>query len=70
MIGVTERLPGWLQCALAPSAWETNMDRNNPYSLGMDKNAANYVALSPLSFIERAARVYPDHPAVIYGRRR
>ena len=46
------------------------MDRNNPYSLGMDKNAANYVALSPLSFIERAARVYPDHPAVIYGRRR
>jgi len=46
------------------------MDRNNPYSLGMDKNAANFVALSPLSFIERAARVYPDRVAVIYGGRR
>ncbi len=40
---------------------------NNPYSLGLDKNAANYAALTPLSFIERAASVYPDRTAVIHG---
>ena len=46
------------------------MDHNNPYALGMDKNTANFVALSPLSFIARAARVYPDRTAVIYGGQR
>lgn len=46
------------------------MDHSNPYSSGMDKNAANFVALSPLSFIERAARVYPHRTAVVYGSRR
>lgn len=40
---------------------------NNPYSLGLEKNAANYAALSPVSFIERAATVYPQHTAVVYG---
>ena len=43
------------------------MPRTNPYELGLDKNAANFVALSPLSFIERAARVYPQRIAVIHG---
>ncbi len=42
----------------------------NPYNVGLDKNAANFVALSPLSYIERAALVYPDRVAVIYGERR
>ena len=32
----------------------------NPYKLGLDKNPANYVALSPLSFLRRVAEVYPD----------
>ncbi|NJL95990.1 MAG: AMP-binding protein [Anaerolineae bacterium] len=32
-----------------------------------DKNPANYVPLSPLTFLERAAAVYPDHPAVVHG---
>ena len=32
----------------------------------LEKNAANYVSLSPLSFIKRAAIVYPDRAAVIY----
>lgn len=40
---------------------------NNPYSMGLDKNRANYAALTPLSFIERAATVYPERTAVIYG---
>ena len=46
------------------------MTRTNPYALGLDKNAANFVALSPLSFIERSASVYADRTAVIYGSRR
>ncbi len=46
------------------------MRHNHPYRLGLDKNAANFVALSPLSFIERSATVYPDRLAVIYGTRR
>ena len=46
------------------------MNPNNPYQHGLDKNPANFVALSPLSYIERSARVYPDRLAVIYGERR
>ncbi|UUZ67629.1 acyl-CoA synthetase [Polaromonas sp. P2-4] len=46
------------------------MSRINPYQLGLDKNPANFVALSPLSFIERSAKVYPDRLAAIYGTRR
>ncbi len=37
------------------------------YSKNLDKNAANYSALSPLTFIERAASVYPDRCALIYN---
>jgi len=37
------------------------------YETGLDKNAANYAPLSPLSFIARTAAIYPDYPAVIYG---
>jgi fatty-acyl-CoA synthase len=43
---------------------------NGIYALGLDKNAANFVPLSPLTFLDRAASVYPDHPAVIYHRLR
>ena len=42
----------------------------NPYNLGLDKNPANYVPLSPLSFLRRAAEVYPDRLAVIHGKHR
>jgi fatty-acyl-CoA synthase len=42
----------------------------NPYSTDLVPNAANYVPMSPLGFIERAARVYPDHNAVIHGATR
>jgi fatty-acyl-CoA synthase len=41
----------------------------NAYQTGLDKTAANYVPLSPLSFMRRTADVYPDHPAVIHGAR-
>ncbi|TWG98020.1 fatty-acyl-CoA synthase [Mesorhizobium sp. J18] len=39
----------------------------NPYEQDLDKNTANYQPLSPLSFLERAAKVYPDHAAIIHG---
>lgn len=42
----------------------------NQYDQGLAKNAANYVALSPLTFIKRAAYVYPTKTAVIYGEKR
>ena len=32
----------------------------NSYRIGLDKNTANYVPLTPLSFLERAASVYPN----------
>jgi fatty-acyl-CoA synthase len=41
-----------------------------PYEQGLSKNAANYVPLSPLSFIERTAQVYPQRLAVVHGARR
>jgi fatty-acyl-CoA synthase len=39
----------------------------NQYDIGLDKNQANYTPLTPLSFIERAASVYPHRLAVIHG---
>jgi fatty-acyl-CoA synthase len=36
----------------------------------LPKNQANYAPLTPLTFIERAAYVYPDRLAVVHGARR
>jgi fatty-acyl-CoA synthase len=40
------------------------------YDQDLDKNPANYVALSPVSFVERSAEVFGDLPAVMHGGRR
>ena len=40
------------------------------YEQGLDKNPANFVALSPVSFVERTAEVFGDLPAVVHGARR
>jgi fatty-acyl-CoA synthase len=40
---------------------------SNPYQWGLDKNAANFIPLTPLTFIERAAAVYPNRLATIHG---
>lgn len=40
---------------------------NQQYSTDLDKNAANFSALTPLTFIERAASVYPQRCALIYN---
>jgi fatty-acyl-CoA synthase len=37
------------------------------YEQHLNKNSANYVPLAPVSFLKRAADVYPDHVAVIHG---
>ena len=41
----------------------------NQYDIGLDKTAANFVPLSPLSFLERSAAVYPDLPSAVYEGR-
>ena len=46
------------------------MSEPSQYDTDLDKNAANYTQLSPLTFIERAAAVYPERVAQIHGERR
>ncbi|MBV8927251.1 MAG: acyl-CoA synthetase [Bradyrhizobium sp.] len=41
----------------------------NQYEIGLDKNPANYVALTPLSLLARSAAVYPDHVSAVYEGR-
>src|SRR5579863_3421056 len=46
------------------------MSGNSAYLTGLDRNQANYTPLTPLTFVERAAYVYPDHLSVVYGTQR
>ena len=39
------------------------------YDLDLDRNAANFQPLTPLTFLARAAEVYPDATAIIHGAR-
>ena len=39
----------------------------SPFDHDLDRNAANFAALTPLSFVARAAAVYPDRVAVVHG---
>jgi fatty-acyl-CoA synthase len=41
--------------------------RKNIYEIGLDQNPANYQPLTPVSFIERTASVYPQRAAVVYN---
>ena len=41
----------------------------NHYNANLDKNPANYVPLSPLSFLERTKDIYPNYKAIIYESR-
>src|SRR6201986_3697033 len=43
--------------------------KQSQYDLGLDKNAANYVPLTPLSVLERSAAVYPNHVSAVYEGR-
>ncbi|MDS1136477.1 acyl-CoA synthetase [Nitratireductor indicus] len=42
----------------------------NIYERDLDKNPANYQALTPLALLERAARVFPERIAIIHGEAR
>jgi fatty-acyl-CoA synthase len=46
------------------------MSGNSAYLEGLDKNQANHAPLTPLTFIERAAYVYPDRLSVVHGQER
>ncbi len=39
------------------------------YEKDLERVGANYVPLTPLSFLARSATVYPEKPAVIHGER-
>ncbi|MEH6457245.1 MAG: acyl-CoA synthetase [Cocleimonas sp.] len=39
----------------------------NPYNTDLDKNPANHQPLTPLSFLSRAASIFPEHTAIIHG---
>ncbi|MDA8854796.1 acyl-CoA synthetase [Candidatus Pseudothioglobus singularis] len=43
---------------------------NNPYNTNLDRNPANFQPLTPLTFLERAASVYPNHTAIVHGKLR
>jgi fatty-acyl-CoA synthase len=40
------------------------------YDRDLERNPANFQPLTPLTFLERAASVFPDHPAIIHGAQR
>lgn len=39
----------------------------SPYDTDLDRNPANHQPLTPLTFLERAALVFPDHTAIVHG---
>lgn len=41
----------------------------NQYNTGLDKTPANFVALTPLSFLARSAAIYPNHVSTVYEGR-
>ena len=43
--------------------------KQSQYSIGLDKTQANFVALTPLSFLARTAAIYPSHPSAVYEGR-
>ncbi len=39
------------------------------FDTNLDKNSANFVPLSPLSFITRVKDIYPNYDSLVYGKR-
>jgi fatty-acyl-CoA synthase len=39
----------------------------NPYNIDLDRNPANHIPLTPLTFLDRAASVFPNHIAIVHG---
>ena len=40
---------------------------DSPYDTDLDRNPANHQPLTPLTYLSRAALVFPDHPAIVHG---
>jgi fatty-acyl-CoA synthase len=43
--------------------------KQSQYSIGLDKTPANFVPLTPLSFLARTAAIYPNHLSTVYEGR-
>lgn len=43
---------------------------SSPYAQGLERNAANFLPLTPLRFLDRTANVYPQRLAIVHGRLR
>ena len=41
----------------------------NNYEQNLEKNKANYVPLTPLTFLERTKDIYPNYEALVYKKR-
>ena len=39
----------------------------SPYDTDLDRNPANHQPLTPLTYLSRAAHIFPDHPAIVHG---
>ena len=39
----------------------------SPYDRDLDRNPANFQPLTPLTFLERSAAVFPDRLAIVHG---
>src|SRR4051812_23728583 len=68
----TESPKGRLRAFLSPNCLGPARPRAgpiamSPYDRDLDKNPANFQPLSPLTFLERSARLFPDRTAVIDG---
>ena len=46
------------------------MNEASPFEAGLERGPANFQPVTPLGFLERAAAVYPERTAVVYGARR
>jgi len=44
--------------------------KQSQYDIGLDKTAANFVPLTPLSFLARSAAVFPNHTSAVYEGKR
>jgi fatty-acyl-CoA synthase len=53
-----------------PGSREEGVVTHAAYNDDLKKSAANFQPLTPLAFIDRAARVFPDHVAVVHGKQR
>ncbi len=52
------------------ASYTESVVKQNSFERDLGRNAANYAPLTPLSFLERAAYVYPQRTSVIHGARR